>query len=81
MAQVDGSATQTIAQFAQIEPTAVAKALKKARTTWSVGIDDVPMAILKKVAPAVVPHITAITNAIVSDQFIVQSFPLHHVYG
>eukprot|EP00660_Eupelagonema_oceanica_P019434 gene19434-biopygen43770 len=44
------------------------QALSKSKTTWSTGIDDVPMAILKKVAEHITPFLAELSNAIICER-------------
>ena len=46
----------------------VRNAIKKDKGTKSVGIDEIPMSILKKVGPEIAPEIAAIANACIRHQ-------------
>ena len=62
LAQACQRASATKPHFAPVDEEDVRMALKRARTTWSAGVDDVPMAILKRVADCTAPHLAEITN-------------------
>ena len=62
LAQACQRASATKPHFAPVDEEDVHMALKRARTTWSAGVDDVPMAILKRVADCTAPHLAEITN-------------------
>eukprot|EP00666_Eupelagonemidae_sp_cell4sb_P018083 gene18083-biopygen15954 len=68
LAQVTKRVGKTATHFTPVTSAEVCSALKRSRTTWSVGLDEVPMAILKKVKDTVAPYLAAISNAIIREQ-------------
>eukprot|EP00666_Eupelagonemidae_sp_cell4sb_P012606 gene12606-biopygen9014 len=68
LAHVTKREVPTLERFEQVEVPTVLRALKAARTTWSTGVDGVPMAMLKKVAVHIAPHLAELTNAITREQ-------------
>eukprot|EP00662_Eupelagonemidae_sp_cell21_P057606 gene57606-biopygen47454 len=68
LATVHPTTTETLCQFKPVSTGEVLAALRKARTTWSTGVDDVPMAILKRVASTVAPFVARLINAIIREQ-------------
>eukprot|EP00662_Eupelagonemidae_sp_cell21_P012748 gene12748-biopygen91669 len=68
LATVYPTATETMCQFKPVSTGEVLAALRKSRTTWSTGVDDVPMAILKKVAGEIAPFLARLINAIIRKQ-------------
>jgi ribonuclease HI len=55
-------------QFEEVTEKEVRAALAKDKGTRSVGIDEVPMSVLKKVGPQVAQEIAMITNACIREQ-------------
>eukprot|EP00660_Eupelagonema_oceanica_P019305 gene19305-biopygen42146 len=57
----------TLDTFAQATEEDVVEALRNARTTHSFGIDEIPMAVLKRAASSIAPQLAALANAVMRE--------------
>ena len=62
------SANATKTTFAKLDEEDACIALKRACTTWSVGADEVPMVIPKKIIDNLAPHLAGILDVITHDE-------------
>eukprot|EP00660_Eupelagonema_oceanica_P019375 gene19375-biopygen33845 len=56
----------TLQRLAAVNDEDVLTALRQARSTHSVGIDEVPMSVLKRLGDGIAPYITVLANAIIA---------------
>eukprot|EP00660_Eupelagonema_oceanica_P019342 gene19342-biopygen21451 len=56
----------TLERFAAISKEDVLMALRQARSTHSVGVDEVPMSVLKRLGDGIAPYIAVLSNAIIA---------------
>eukprot|EP00666_Eupelagonemidae_sp_cell4sb_P018120 gene18120-biopygen35919 len=62
------SAVPEMGEFRLVTETEVVDAIRKDRGTRSVGVDEVPMSVLKKVAPQLATEIAAIANCCIRER-------------
>eukprot|EP00660_Eupelagonema_oceanica_P019384 gene19384-biopygen18710 len=59
----------TLERFARVSKEDVVMAMSRARSTHSVGVDEIPMSVLKRLGDGIAPYVTVLANAVLAGQW------------
>eukprot|EP00660_Eupelagonema_oceanica_P019476 gene19476-biopygen39631 len=66
---MESRSVPTLERFARVTREDVVWAISQARSTHSVGVDEIPMSVLKRLGDGIAPYITVLANAVLAGQW------------